>query len=338
MGGDRQVPPAVGELSLEPVGLAPVAAAAYRIVVRRREVSRDVLSEQLGLPVAAVEVVVAQLVAAELVTETAEDPPRLVAAPPDVAGEVLLLRRMQELQQVRREFARLADEYRIALTTDPVGKLIEVVSRDAVPRLNDQLNNQAQDEVMWVNAPPYVAPAASYVREAERLAVGIRYRCIYARAELDQPGALEMIRRDIDAGEQARVIDTVPLKVGIVDRRVALVPLYTGADDPADKWVLVHRCSLLDALIALFETMWLSALPLDGLVAPPGANDLASEDLRVLSLLLAGMTDEAIARQLGIGRRTVTRRVRQLMDRAGVSTRMQLGWKASQLGWLAAGG
>jgi DNA-binding CsgD family transcriptional regulator len=233
----------------------------------------------------------------------------------------------------------LAREYRTALTSEMTSELIEIVPKEAVPRLNLQLNRQATEEVMWVNAHPYVVPVETSEKdELERLAAGVKYRCIYARSTLDDPGLLDIIRRDLGAGEQARVIDSVPLKMGVVDRRIGLLPLLPGMPGAATNWLLVHRCSLLDALIALFETMWLSALPLDGILAPAevdvASRDLASEDVRLLTLLLAGSTDEAVARQLGMSKRTVVRRVRQLMDRAGVASRMQLGWKASQLGWV----
>jgi DNA-binding NarL/FixJ family response regulator len=64
---------------------------------------------------------------------------------------------------------------------------------------------------------------------------------------------------------------------------------------------------------------------------PIGPSD---EDRILLSLFLAGLTDLAIADQLGLSVRTVQRRLRRLMDLAGVSTRMQLGWHASRSGWL----
>ena len=56
-------------------------------------------------------------------------------------------------------------------------------------------------------------------------------------------------------------------------------------------------------------------------------------DAQVLSLLLAGLTDAALANHLSTSLRTVQRRVRGLMERADVETRMQLGWRASELGW-----
>ena len=58
-------------------------------------------------------------------------------------------------------------------------------------------------------------------------------------------------------------------------------------------------------------------------------------DLEILSLLLAGLTDASVAKQLDLGLRTVQRRVKRLMELTGVTTRLQLGWHAYERGWVA---
>ena len=58
-------------------------------------------------------------------------------------------------------------------------------------------------------------------------------------------------------------------------------------------------------------------------------------DLQILSLLLVGLTDVSVAKQLDLGLRTVQRRVKRLMDLAEVTTRMQLGWHAYERGWVS---
>ncbi|RDG35048.1 helix-turn-helix transcriptional regulator, partial [Streptomyces corynorhini] len=65
---------------------------------------------------------------------------------------------------------------------------------------------------------------------------------------------------------------------------------------------------------------------------PPGPD---ATDLEILSLLLAGMTDARVAKQLDLGLRTVQRRVRGLMELSGVTTRLQLGWHAYEKDWVA---
>ena len=65
-------------------------------------------------------------------------------------------------------------------------------------------------------------------------------------------------------------------------------------------------------------------------ISPPAIDDV---DAQVLSLLLSGLNDQAMAFHLEASLRTIQRRVRHLMDLVGVETRMQLGWQAARLGW-----
>ena len=85
----------------------------------------------------------------------------------------------------------------------------------------------------------------------------------------------------------------------------------------------------------LFDQEWRVGVPLvltaDGPGVTRGEEDL---DGRLLGLLLAGLTDQATAHQLGVSLRTVQRRVRVLMELAGVETRMQLGYQAARRGWI----
>ncbi|MDX3528869.1 hypothetical protein P1P75_21125 [Streptomyces sp. ID05-39B] len=53
----------------------------------------------------------------------------------------------------------------------------------------------------------------------------------------------------------------------------------------------------------------------------------------ILALLLAGPTDLTTATQIGLSPRTLRRRLRHLLDMAGVRTRMQPGAHAVRSGW-----
>ncbi|MGW4840287.1 response regulator transcription factor [Streptomyces globisporus] len=65
---------------------------------------------------------------------------------------------------------------------------------------------------------------------------------------------------------------------------------------------------------------------------PPDA--LSPTDRRLLSLLVAGVSDKTIASQMQLSRRTVQRRIQSLMERSDAATRMQLAWHAARHGWL----
>jgi DNA-binding NarL/FixJ family response regulator len=59
---------------------------------------------------------------------------------------------------------------------------------------------------------------------------------------------------------------------------------------------------------------------------------LSTRDQQLLALLAAGLTDQAIARKLGVALRTVERRVRRMMDGLGARTRFQAGLQAAARG------
>jgi hypothetical protein len=165
----------------------------------------------------------------------------------------------------------------------------------------------------------------------------VRYQAIVDHRALDQPGMLQDTVASIAAGQEIRVVDRVPLKLVIVDRELAMLPLLQIEDNvPAS--VLVHRSGLLDAVLAFYDATWERGYPLrcsasaDGVLEtrPDHIDDL---DVQVLALLLSGLTDQAIAGQVQLSLRTVQRRISLLMTKAGVATRIQLGWYAAQKGW-----
>jgi DNA-binding CsgD family transcriptional regulator len=203
----------------------------------------------------------------------------------------------------------------------------------------------------WLcNAGHVAMPAAENVEEWELLARGVRYEAIYERALLEEPGMVDNVARSIRAGEQARATGTLPVRMVIADRSIAICPLMHGGSGGSlgePTAAVVRGSSLLDALIALFESQWAAASPLhvtdSGELADfggsprPGAN-VADDERYLLSLVVAGVADKAIASQLRVSQRTVQRRIRVLMQRAGAATRTQLVWQAARRGAVMRGG
>ncbi|WP_052744169.1 helix-turn-helix transcriptional regulator [Streptomyces odonnellii] len=122
----------------------------------------------------------------------------------------------------------------------------------------------------------------------------------------------------------ARVVPELPAGLVLVDGRMALVRI-SRLEEEQPTAVVLHPSALLTAVEALFAEVWKRALPLGG--APEDCADTNTsagrEDL--VALLLSGLTDAAIARHLGLSRRTVQRRVAELMARSGARTRFQIG-------------
>ncbi|MCW2875085.1 helix-turn-helix transcriptional regulator [Actinacidiphila oryziradicis] len=194
----------------------------------------------------------------------------------------------------------------------------------------DQLQREARKEVLTFVRPPYVMQG-NPVQE-ERLAAGIVYRSLYENSALTHPGATEL-PGFVPPGEQARATPRVPLKLMIVDNEHALLPLVSGHSDfTSGGLLLLHQSVVLDALIELFEDRWLRGTPLRFPAGDPdpGLPISPALDAQLLSLLMSGLPDKAIAGQLGISLRTLQRRIRGLMESTGTANRTQLAWYVAQ--------
>lgn len=273
-----------------------------------------------------------------LVSRRAGKEARFVPARPDIAIENLILDRQEELEKARVAAAQLAQTFQLPPGAPAPVELIEVMTgREAVTYRFAQLQRLAKREVLVFDKPPYVSPTAEQSHlELQLLERGVRYRAIYDQEALALEGQLQHLEDLAAAGEEARVLSGVPMKLAIADGTTGLIPLnMTGPG--MEGALLVHPSSLLDALRMFFEELWRRAIPLGGgqaQDATEGIADLGPEDHRVLSLLAAGLKDEVVARQMGVGVRTVRRRISDLMRLLGAKTRFQAGLQTARRGWI----
>jgi DNA-binding CsgD family transcriptional regulator len=278
---------------------------------------------------------------------------------PDLALERVLAQRERSERSAREEMTRLLDGYhRERGRLDPqTAGLVEVVTgREAIAEVWYSLQSGARDSVDVFDKAPWVQGEENDTPdpELEMLGRGVKARGVYERASLLLPGMLEQVQALIAAGELAAMVPELPFKLAIVDRRRALLPLAQGTELTAA--LIVRPSPLLDALIEVFEAQWARAMPVprtaprlggrsSGAEADEGGGTgpeqsgeaavvtrSASEEL--LTMLAAGMTDEAIARQVGVSARTVQRRISELMETLGSRNRFQAGVQAVRHGLL----
>ncbi|KAB8196728.1 LuxR family transcriptional regulator [Nonomuraea phyllanthi] len=317
---------------LAAVGVEAEDERIYRNLLRRPRATLPELAARTGHTMATLRHVLCRLESLGLATRMAGRPVRYVPTRPDVAVDALISRREEGLAQARLAARELLAETPRVENHAPE-ELVEVVQgQAAVVQRFTQLQQTATRELLVLDRPPYAQdPTEQNAAEMERLSHGLLVRGIYDASALEIPGKLRLAQESAAAGEQARVSPEVPMKLAIVDRETAILPLSTDASASADSAVIVHSSSLLDALVTLFEILWRSALPLPALGSPTRPADMPDPEL--FALLAAGLKDEAVARQLGVSLRTVHRRVSELMDRLGARTRFQAGLLAARRGW-----
>jgi DNA-binding CsgD family transcriptional regulator len=330
-----------GSYAFGVVGLSPLEEQAYRLLLRRRSATPAQLGEELGLTPRETAEACEALERKGFASRTTGTETHLLAAPPSAAVDVVALQLERQVQQARVAAARLADEWAAAADGRRVEELVQIVTgAEAMAHRFELLLAGAQHEILgFVAQPLLVADQINVDANVQALGRGVRSRTIYERALFDIPRVADLVAQCEAAGEKAGVVEALPSKMILVDRTIALLPVNLDVPGVEPSAALVHA-PLTDSLVALFEELWRRAVPLaltdDASGARPRPEAPNGEDRRLLSLLVGGLSDDAVGRQLGLSRRTVHRRLQRLMAAAGVDSRLQLVWWATSAGWLPA--
>jgi DNA-binding CsgD family transcriptional regulator len=181
--------------------------------------------------------------------------------------------------------------------------------------------------ILSLQVGPGLDEEAARMRQAA-LAGGREQRAIYAMAALEDPAGRRWAQTLAEVGEQQRVSESPPSEFSIFGDEVVLAVAEWRSTE--SDHIIVRNPMLIAAFTAIFDYAWELALPM------PGVRRDIAQDRQLLTLLASGFKDEAIARYLGWGVRTVRRRVAKLMDELGAETRFQLGAAAQSRGLLQA--
>ena len=250
---------------LEATGIDAEEERVYRLLVATFDGDPGSIADRLGTDPAGALSLLESLRSKGLVSRHAGPPARYLPVPPDVGFGPLLLRGQETLEWARGEVARLTEDYRTSARRRDAAQLVEVVTGTAAIRQQlANLQHGAREEIVWFCRAGHVAMTSEEnTEEFDALARGVRYRVLYERALLEQPGMIENVAAGIRQGEIARATTSLPVRLAVADRSLALCPLVAVADGLAEPTAaLVRESSLLAALLALFESYWERASPL----------------------------------------------------------------------------
>ncbi|GAA3892782.1 hypothetical protein GCM10023084_52000 [Streptomyces lacrimifluminis] len=264
---------------------------------------------------------------------------------PDVALEALLARqendlleRQQQLADARTEVARFVDDYNVA-QQDLRGAVIERLSGLEEIRIRiEELTQKCESELFTFAAGgPQSEPSRQASRPlSEDLAVrGVAVRSIYLDSVHNDPATVEHLRWLRSQGDDVRTTASLPCRMLVFDRAYGVLP--TDPDDSAAGALVLQGRGVIVALCELFERVWENAIAFGGRSPhrERTGGELSPQEKAILRLLGEGLTDEVVARKLGVSVRTARRITADLMSRLGARSRFQAGLRAAQLGWAA---
>ncbi|MEU6825861.1 LuxR C-terminal-related transcriptional regulator [Streptomyces atriruber] len=256
------------------------------------------------------------LVRLGLLTPPPDDPGVLVPVSPNVAESELLQpvreqldARQEQLRSISSGFSPVHAIYRAA-RRESQDWLTAVDGADAVSALLEQAVRDCRAELLTSLPDPVLVTS------------GVTHRALYPHAARTHAAQWRRIQDIERAGGRVRTLHQLTGHLVLCDRSVAyLFGQGSGA-------VEIRHPSVVAHLTAVFEDAWERARP----VAEPSAartrEPLIVDEVRrtVMKLLVSGLTDDAIARRIGVSRRTVAAHVAEMSRELGSHSRAQLGY------------
>jgi DNA-binding NarL/FixJ family response regulator len=329
-------------MSLRDLGFTPARESVYRELLSDPTAGVGRLAARTGLEEAEVADALEELAEADLI--------RIHEAGVTVHDPALKLGRMIEQQEdellarYRRVSGTRSDvvQLEVRYVQPAAGREEQAVERieglDNVRERIAELSFFARSSVDAVQpGGPQSAASLEASRPLDLRAVRrqLRMRVIHEASVLNDELNRVYLRELVMLGVDARVADPPLGRMLILDQQIALVPL-----DPADSRrgaLVVHNPGLVSGLADLFNRAWAAARELpwsreDG--AGEGGPEITEVDLRVLSMLASGCTDETAAREIGVSVRHLRRRIARLMLVLGARSRFEAGVEAARRGLL----
>jgi DNA-binding CsgD family transcriptional regulator len=268
-------------------------------------------------------------------------PAWLRAASPDLALQGVLAARQHRLAKDtelvlhgQQRLAAAQARYGTPVTGAFPEHLVAVITdRQQIADLSASLANTARLDWMTIETFATEMPLTGDFAASVPPAAGLRRRSIYDATAMNDPVARRIIRRSTAAGEQARLLSGLPVKLQLADSTTVLLPLTPAGTGGA---LLIRAPVIVAAIRQYFELLWDRATPVPARRQPPaGSQDHLPPSLQiVLELMAEGLSDAAIATRAGISLTTVRRRIAAIMKRLDATTRFAAGAAAWRRGWL----
>jgi HTH-type transcriptional regulator, sugar sensing transcriptional regulator len=250
------------------LGLTSYEAKAYLALTRRGSATAAQVSRLAGVPRQRIYDVLASLVEKGLSSSKPGRVVKYAATAPELALERLLSDHRQQLTELEQSVDAMIEELQPAFQegqeqTDPLEYIEVLRDRRAVNERFEELQAGIKREILVFTKPPYATPAQENVEGLE-VVQSHTARSIYEFSALDDPAFTEGVRRFIEAGEDARFVPELPLKLVIIDETIVMF----GMEDPVAgstemTMVVVEHPSLAKILKVAFETIWNQGLTFD---------------------------------------------------------------------------
>jgi sugar-specific transcriptional regulator TrmB len=258
---------------LEELELSPYESRVLLALLRVGSANSAQLARYSGVPRTSIYQIIEELNHKGLAQRLSVDGPATWASP----GRDEVLDRLDALQeerlhQQRARTARIREALASAWPEAPsgAGPYVHVIIGAAqVAGMYDRLLSNAETELLVFNRPPYSqSPESVNQAVLDAVARGVKARALYEAEQWFESSEefREAMGEYHDAGVRGAVVEHLPIKIAVADRRVALLamtdPVLPDIGFPTT--LLVEHPGFASLQAEAFEKLWDSARPIGG--------------------------------------------------------------------------
>jgi sugar-specific transcriptional regulator TrmB len=250
------------------LGLTTYEARAYAALVRRDSFTAAQVARQSGLPRQRIYDVLGSLVQKGLAAARPGRVVKYAAVAPELAIERLVSGRRQAMADLERDAAELVaalgPEYAAGQAhSDPLEYIEVLRDRGAINERFAELQAGVKREILVFTKPPYATPPQENLDGIEVTRTHDA-RSVYELSIFADPAATQGVRRFIEAGEEARFVEEVPLKLVIIDEAIVMFGMQDPVGGPSELTIMVvEHPALARTLKMSFEAVWSEGLTFD---------------------------------------------------------------------------
>jgi sugar-specific transcriptional regulator TrmB len=253
---------------LTTLGLTTYEAKAYVALLGRDSFTAAQVARQGELPRQRIYDVLGSLVEKGLASTRPGSVVKYAAVSPDTAIERLVGAHRREMESLERTAADVISELTPAFAqgqehTDPLEYIEVLRDAGAINERFAELQAGVKHEILVFTKPPYATPPQEN-EEGLGVAQTHKARSVYEMSAFDDPKFIAGVERFIEAGEEARFVDHLPLKLVIIDETIVMFGMLDPVGHGRDLTIMVvEHPSLASLLKVAFEATWQRGLTIE---------------------------------------------------------------------------
>jgi hypothetical protein len=193
---------------------------------------------------------------------------KYAAVAPELAIERLVAAHRRTLDALERSAADVISHLAPAFAsgqghTNPLEYIEVLRDAGAINERFAEIQASVKDEILVFTKPPYAMAPQENV-EGLKVTQAHRARSVYEMSAFDDTKFIGAVERFIEAGEEARFVDSLPLKLVIIDETIVMFGMQDPVGSGLDLTIMVvEHPSLASILKTAFETTWQRGLTLE---------------------------------------------------------------------------